>query len=133
MNLRTYRYELIVGISLFVMLIAFFYKNTQVSSQAQQLFAMQQEIREFREIIALKRIWGDKGLTKKIDKLKSIVPQSKVTWSKKGKKLTAKYKDLSPKELNRLMTKMMSLAVQITKLDITKSGENYHVECKCKW
>ncbi|AKF23995.1 hypothetical protein YH65_00140 [Sulfurovum lithotrophicum] len=133
MNLRIYRYELIVGISLFVMLIAFFYKNTQISSQAEQLFAMQQEIREFKEIIALKRIWGDKGLSKKTDKLKSIVPQPKVTWSKKGKKLTARYKDLSAKELNRLMTKMTSLAVQITELDIARSGENYNVECKCKW
>jgi len=133
MNLRPYRYELAVGLSFLLMLMAFVYKNTQVSSQAEQLFAMKQEVREFKEIIAHKRVWGDKGLSKKIDKLQSIVPASKVTWSKKGKKLTARYKGLSAKELNRLMTKVMSLAVQITELDIAKSGENYNVECKCKW
>jgi len=133
MNLRPYRYELIVGISFFLMLITFFYKNAQVSSQEEQLFAIKQEVRDFKEIIALKRVWSDKGLSKKIDKLQSIVPVSKVTWNKKGKKLTARYKGVTAKELNKLMTKMMSLAVQIIELDITKSGENYNLECKCKW
>ena len=133
MNLRPYRYELLVGLSFLLMLIAFAYKQAQVSSQAEQLFAMKQDVREFKEIIAHKRVWGDKSLSNKIDKLQSLVPASKVSWNKKGKKLTARYKGLSAKELNRLMTKMMSLAVQITELDIAKSGENYNVECKCKW
>ncbi len=133
MNLNYYRNELIVGLSFILMLAAFFYKNAQVSSQAEQLFAMKQEVRDFKEIIAHKRVWGDKGLSKKIDKLQTIVSASKVTWSKKGKKLTAHYVGLTPKELNKMMTKLMSLAVQITKLDIVRSGENYNVECKCKW
>ena len=133
MNLRIYRYELIVVFSFLLLLMAFFYKNAQISTQAEQLFAMKQEVRDFKEIIAQKRIWADKGLSKKIDKLHSIVPVSKVTWSKKGKKLTARYKSITAKELNKLITKMMSLAVQIVTLDIVKSGENYNVECKCKW
>jgi len=133
MNLNHYRNELIVGFSFILILIAFFYKNTQVSSQAEQLFAMKQEVRDFKEIIAYKKIWGDKGLSKKIDKLQTVVPSSKVRWSKKGKKLTARYVGLTPKELNKIMTKLMSLAVQITELDIAKSGENYNMECKCKW
>lgn len=133
MNLNHYRNELIVGFSFILILIAFFYKNTQVSSQAEQLFAMKQEVRDFKEIIAYKKIWGDKGLSKKIDKLQTVVPSSKVRWSKKGKKLTARYVGLTPKELNKIMTKLMSLAIQITELDIAKSGENYNMECKCKW
>ncbi len=133
MNLRANKYELIVGLSFLLMLMAFFYKNAQVSSQVEELFAMKQEVRSLKEIIALKRVWGDKGLSKKIDKLQKIVPAAKVTWNKKGKKLTARYKDLTAKELNKLMTKMMSLAIQIIELDISKSGEKYNVECKCKW
>ena len=133
MSLKQYRYEFIVGFSFLLMLAAFFYKNAQVSSQAEQLFMMKQDIREFKEIIAQKRIWGDKRLSNKINKLQVIVPATKIMWSKKGKKLTARYKDLSAKELNKVMTKMMSLAVQIIELDITKSGGNYNVECKCKW
>lgn len=133
MNLNQYRNELIVGLSFLLMLMAFFYKNAQLSSRAEELFAMKQEVRNFKEIIAYKRVWGDKGLSKKIDKLQSVVPVSKVAWSKKGKKLTARYMELTPKELNKMMTKLMSLAVQITQLDISRSGENYNVECKCKW
>ncbi|WP_294957270.1 hypothetical protein [Sulfurovum sp.] len=133
MNLKNYRNELLVGFSFVLMLMAFFYKNAQISSQAEQLFAVKQEVREFKEIIAHKRIWGDKGLFKKVDKLKNVVPASKMTWNKKGKKLTANYKDLTPKELNKLMAKLMSMAVQIVELNIKKSGDNYNMECKCKW
>ena len=133
MNLNHYRNELIVGLSFLLLLAAFFYKNAQLSSQAEQLFAMKQEVRNFKEIIAYKRVWGDKGLSRKIDKLQTVVPSSKVTWSKKGKKLTARYRGLTSKELNKMMSKLISLAVQITELSITRSGENYNVECKCKW
>ena len=133
MNLNQYRNELIVGLAFMLMLMAFFYKNAQISSQAEQLFTMKQEVRDFKEIIAYKRVWGDKGLSKKIDKLQTIVPASKITWSKKGKKLTARYSGLTPKELNKMMTKLMSLPVQIAGLDIARVGENYNVECKCKW
>ena len=133
MNLKHYRNELIVLLSFILMLAAFFYKNAQVASQAEQLFSMKQEVRNFKEIIAYKRLWGDKGLSKKIDRLKTVVPASKVTWSKKGKKLTARYSGLTPKELNKMMTKLMSLPVQIAGLDIARVGENYNVECKCKW
>jgi len=133
MNLRSYRNELVVGLSFLLMIFAFIYKNEQISSQAEKVFMMKQSVIELKEIIEYKRIWGDKGLTKKIDKLKNIVPSSKITWSKKGKKLTVKYKDLTPKELNKLMTKILSLAIQIVELDILKSGENYNMEFKCKW
>jgi hypothetical protein len=133
MNLKLYKNELIVAVTFVLMLFAFLYKNSQVSSQAERLFEIRQSVREFKEIIEHKRIWADKSLSKKIDKFQTVIPVSKGTWTKKGKKLTARLKDISPKELNRFMTKMMSLAVQITELDIKKSGENYNVEFKCKW
>jgi len=133
MNLHHYRNEWMVAAAFLLMIAAFFYKDAQVSSQAEVLFAMKQEVKEFKEILALKRVWSDKSLSKKVDKLKNIVPVSKVTWSKKGRKLTIKYKSLTSKELNKMMTKLMSLAVRIDELKITGSGEKYHVECKCKW
>ena len=133
MNLNRYRNELLVGLSFLLMLGAFFYKNAKISSQAEQLFVMKQEIRDFKKVIAIKRVWGGKGLSKKIDKLKMIVPGSKVTWSKKGKKLTVCYTGLTAKELNKIMTKLMSLGVQIMELNITKSDTTYTMEFKCKW
>jgi len=133
MKLNYYRNGLIVGISFVLMLIAFFYKNIQLSSQMEQLSVIKQEVRDIKEIIGHKSVWSNKNLSKKVEKLKTMVPVSKVRWNKEGKKVTASYKELTSKELNRIITRLMSLAVQIVKLDIVKSGENYHVECICKW
>ena len=133
MSLGSYKKELIVLCSFLLMLMAFFYKNGQITSQAERLFEIKQSVKEFKEIIAHKRIWADKGLSRKIEKLHTIVPASKITWSKRGKKLAIRLKEITPKELNRFMTKMLSLAVQIIEIDIKKSGENYNVEFKCKW
>ena len=91
------------------------------------------ELSELQEVISLKKIWGDKRTTKKVDKLKSIVAPSKVKWSRKGKKLQAKFQNISASELNRLVVKVMNLAIEIQKLDIQKSGASYIVELKCKW
>jgi hypothetical protein len=133
MNLKKYQNELIVLIALCLMGAAFFYKSTQVTLAARQATQMQQSVNEFKEIVALKRVWADKKISKKIDKLQQLIPASKVKWSKKGKKLTVTYQGLSANELNKLTTKIMNLAVQIQLLEIQKSGASYHVEFKCKW
>ena len=88
---------------------------------------------EFRKVVALKKTWADKKVSKKVDKLKQIVPASKVKWSKKGKKLSANYKALNAKELNKLITTILSMAVQIQELKINRSGSVYDMEFKCKW
>jgi len=133
MILKRYRNELIVGCSFLVMLTALFYKNTQISLEAEHRMMIKKEMEALREIIAYQKIWADKTLSKKIDRLKTLVSSSKVKWSKKGKKLTVQYKELTPKELNKIMTKLMSLAVQIHTLSIIKSGNHYRLECQCKW
>ncbi|WP_295419921.1 hypothetical protein [Sulfurovum sp.] len=133
MNLKKHQNELIALLALLLMLTAFFYKNAQVSSGAKQAGELKQSVNAFKEIVALKRVWADKKISKKLDKLKELMPASKVKWSKKGKKLTATYTGLSASELNKLTTKIMNLAVQIQLLDIQKVGSSYNVEFKCKW
>ncbi len=133
MNLKKYQNELIALLALLLMVTAFFYKNAQVSSGAKQASELKQSVNEFKEIVTLKRIWADKKISKKLDKLKELIPVSKVKWSKKGKKLTATYTGLNASELNKLTTKIMNLAVQIQLLDIKKSGSSYTMEFKCKW
>jgi hypothetical protein len=90
-------------------------------------------VKEFRELIALQKTWANKNISKKVDKLEKIIPLSKVKWSKKGKKLTAGYSDLTPKELNKLITTILSMAVQIQELKIVRNSSSYNVEFKCKW
>jgi hypothetical protein len=115
------------------MLVAFLYKNGQISSQTENAVNSRYALSELKEIIALKKVWGDKKTSKRVEKLKELVPKSKVVWTKKGKKVTAVYEELSSKELNKLISKILSLAVVITQLDIKKTGSSYRVELKCKW
>jgi len=133
MNWKSYKNELIVAVSLLLMLSALLYKNNQISSRSQEMLSTKHSVREFRELIALQKTWANKNISKKVDKLEKIIPSSKVKWSKKGKKLTASYKNIDPKELNRLMTSILSMTVQIQELKINRNDSSYDVEFKCKW
>ena len=133
MNWKPYKNELIAAVSLILMLSALLYKNDQISSRSQEMLSTKHTVREFRELIALQKTWANKNISKKVDKLEKIVPSSKVKWSKKGKKLTVSYKNIDPKELNKLMTSILSMAVQIQELKINRNDSSYDVEFKCKW
>ncbi len=133
MNWKLYRNELIVAASLLLMLGTLIYKNSQISSRSQEMSSLKHTVTEFRELVSLQKTWTNKKVSKKVDKLEKIVPSSKVKWSKKGKKLTAVYKGLDPKELNKLITTILSMAVQIQELKIARNSSSYDVEFKCKW
>ena len=133
MNWKLYRNELIVAASLVLMLSTLIYKNSQISSRSQEMSSLKHTVTELRELVSLQKTWSNKKVSKKVDKLEKIVSQSKVKWSKKGKKLTAVYKGLDPKELNKLITTILSMAVQIEELKIARNSSSYDVEFKCKW
>jgi hypothetical protein len=131
--LKKYQNELLVLLALLLMLGAYVYKNNQTTAGADQAVSMKASIGEIKEITGLKRVWVDKKISKKVDQLEKLLDASKVKWSKKGKKLTANYSNLTPKELNQLTTKILNLAVQIDLLKIEKKQTAYDVEFKCKW
>ncbi|HFQ60868.1 MAG TPA: hypothetical protein ENK39_01030 [Epsilonproteobacteria bacterium] len=133
MSWKQYQNELIVLVAFVIMLGAYAYKHTQVTSQAQAIQKTQTALGELKEVIALKKVWANKKTGKKLAALQTLISASKVKWSKKGKKLTASYTGLSANELNKLTTKILNLPVQIRLLDIQKIGANYNVEFKCKW
>jgi len=122
-----------VLLALIVMSGALLYKNGQISSQVQKEVALKHSITELREIIALKKVWADKKISTRVDKLKAVIPESKLKWSKKGRRITAIYEGLSAKELNKLISKILNLPVEIRELNIEKEDKTYHVEFKCKW
>lgn len=133
MSWKRYQNELMVLLAFLLMLGAFLYKNGQISSQEKYATTTQQAVSDFKEIIALKKIWTDKKTSKKVEKLKVLIPAGKVKWSNKSKKVTASYKGLTAPELNKLVTKILELAVEIQKLEIKKTDSFYDVEFKCKW
>ena len=109
------------------------YKNTQSANSVENQTVTKYAVREFKQIIAHKKQWADKNIVKKLDKLKQAVPQSKVHWKKKGKTLTADFKELNAKELNKVVTTILNLAVQIQVLKVKEVNGNHDVEFKCKW
>jgi len=131
--LKRYQNELIVAFSVLLLLVAFAYKSAAFSSSTESLSMGKQELSEFKELLVFKKRWLDKKTSKKVDKLEKLVPASKVIWKKKGKKLTASYKDLDPKELNKLITSILNMTVQIQVLEIRNNDGSYTVEFKCKW
>ena len=133
MNFRRYQNELIAGIALLIMSGAFLFKQGEISGKEEQIRSLQNRVAEMKEVVALKEIWDDKELGKKVKDLESAVPPSKVKWNQKNKKVTASYQELTINELNTLMKKVLNLGVEMQLLDIKKEGELYHVELRCKW
>ena len=133
MTWKRYQNELIVLIAFLFMLAAYGYKTAQVSSQAKNLAAAKHSVGEIQEVISLKRIWADTKISKKVEKLQTLVPASKIKWSSQNKKLTANYKQLTAAELNTVVTKILNVPVEIEKLKIQKVASSYDVEFKCKW
>ena len=133
MSLKRYQNEFAVFLSFLLMIGALLYKNEQRSSRQEEAVRTAQAVSDFREVVTLKKVWSDKKTGKKVEKLKGLVPVSKVKWSRKSKKVTAVYEGLSAKELNKLITGILNLPVVIRQLDIKKTGPSYHVEFKCKW
>jgi len=133
MNWKQYQNELIVLGALLVLLFSYVYKHNQTTSHRQEVKRVQSSIDEIKEVAALKKIWGDKSIGKKIDVLHNIAPKNKVKWMKKGKKLTAYYTNLTANELNKLITKMLNMPVSIHLLEVNKINSTYKVDFKCKW
>lgn len=133
MKLKVYKNEFIALMAFFIMLVAFSYKQSQISGQMSSAVKGSQVLYELKEVISLKKVWTDKRITKKVDVLKTLLSPSKVVWNKKSKSLTARFSSLSPHELNKIVTKVLNLPLQIEKLKIQKSDLSYSVELKCKW
>jgi len=128
-----YRNELMVLLSLLLLIFALLYKSSQTSNSIENRTVTKYAVQEFKQIIAHKKQWADKNIVKKLDKLKKVVPESKVQWKKKGKTLTAQFKGLSAKELNKVVTTILNLVVQIQVLKVKENHSSYDVEFKCKW
>lgn len=135
MTLQRYKNELILLATILFALFAFFYKlsaNTDVQENKNRI---QREVAEVKSIVNLKKMWNNKKTTNKVKTLKSIVSSTKVkSFSKKSKKLTASYINLTSKELNKVTNKLINMPVQIIALNVSKNATNqYNMEFTCKW
>jgi len=133
MNWHRYRNELIVAAALLFAVSALFYKHAKRTEMAQANQQMATEFALLQETVSLKKIWGDKQIGKKVDGLKTLVSPSKMVWQKKGRKLHVTLHDLSASEVNKVVTRLLNIPVQVQKLKAEKTGNSYSMEIACKW
>lgn len=133
MTWKRYQNELIAFMAFLLMFSAYLYKHGQISSQQEYTSETKNTLEEIKEVAALQKIWSDKKIAQNVNKLQTLIPASKVNWSSKNKKVTAMYKGLSPGELNTLVTKILTLPVEIKKLAVENKGSSYDVEFQCEW
>ena len=134
MIVKHYRNEMIVLGAFILMLAALIYKNSTINRLDSVNTEVKASMMQIGEIIALKKQWGGKGLTKKIEQIKKgIAPDKIKLFSIKGKKLLASFKGLNEGEVNRIILKLENIPVQISKLGVKRDGQNYSMEIKCKW
>jgi len=133
MSWKRYRNELIVLAALLFALGSFTYKLSQRAEKAEVNQKMAKEVALFQETVSLKSIWGDKRIWHRLQSVRKLVPANKVSWIKKGKRLTATFRDLTGPEVNRLVTKFLNIAVQVESLRVIKNKEHYSMEIRCKW
>lgn len=133
MNYKQYQNEIIVAVAVVVFTLALLFKQhaLSVSEENAQRFSAQNS--EVQQAVALKKLWGAKDIKKKLIGLKSSLPANKVTWRQSGTKVDAVFSTLAPAEVNRLISKLMSLAVQIESLSVKKQDDNYEVKLQCRW
>ncbi len=131
---KRYRNEMIVVISFLLMLMASLYKNNAADQLDIINLETKTSLTQIGEIIALKKQWGNKNLTKKVSTIKKgIAPEKIKLFSVKGKKLNASFKGLKDSEMNSVILKLENVAVQIIKLNVKRKDGSYSMEIKCKW
>ena len=133
MSWKRYQNELIVAAALLFALFALSYKGIQHARVAKEHQQVSKQITQIKKTIALKRIWGNKKIAAKVNALQQLVPASKTIWRKEGRKLHVTYKQLDGRELNKVITKFLNVAVQIEALNIEKKDKLFHMELTCKW
>ena len=131
-NIR-YKNELILIVSIIFVLSSYVFKHKSFESSQELLHQKQKEFIQLQDVIALQKIWSPKQVSKKLISLKHIIPSEQIRWDKRGTKLTVKFKDINSMQLNKILNKILNIAIQIDYINITKKQDKYTMELKCKW
>jgi len=124
---------LIAGALLFL-LAAWGFKSYETQRLERTREEVTQTQRQVRETLALKRLWEAKGIDKKIEGLKKLIPAAnRKKFLKKKRSLEIRSTDLEGRQLNRILSKIGALPLQVKTLRISRKKDRYTLECRCKW
>jgi len=133
MNIR-YKNELLVVASVIFLLSGYLFKYKSFKSSQELLYQKQNELVELKKVVGLQRVWSPKRVSSGLENIRRSLSPNQVKWDKRGKKLTAKFKDMTSVELNKIINKILNVAIEIEHLNIIKKqNDKYTMELKCKW
>lgn len=123
----------LLAISSIFLIASIAFSYMQKKSFNASLERVKQESIEVKEVASLQQLWKAKGIKSKINKILNPLPSSKKSVIFERSKVNIKLKNLSDRELNKVLTKLSMLPVQFKKLQILRSGELFTLECLCVW
>ncbi len=133
---RKYQNELIVLFAALLLLgtMAFQYISyNALQKKSTESIAL---ISQFKDIATMEKLWGkNKTRARVLGNIQKTLAKEKVKKFKIEKnKADIILEDLTGRELNKVVgNQIASIPVQITELSITRNGEKYRLELKCKW
>jgi hypothetical protein len=133
---RKYQNELIVLFAALLLLGAVLFQYTSYRTLQKKSTESVALISQFQDIATMKKLWGkNKTRARVLGNIQKTLAKEKVQKFKIEKnKAHIVLENLTGSELNKVVGKQFaSIPVQITELDITRNGEKYRLELKCKW
>jgi len=133
--LKRFRNELIILLAIIFTLSALFYKLSAQKFVEDKKSEIVSSISEIGRVNGLRKIWKNKGISKKANRLKTIVSRNRVkSFKKHSQKVIVHYKNLNTRELNSVIKYVMNNPFVIVRLKIDKVAKNsYSMELICKW
>jgi hypothetical protein len=135
MMLKRFRNEIIVFIAIIFAIWAFYFKISSKKFVMEEKNKIVSSINEINQINEIKKLWKSKSISKKANRLRTIVSRTKVKFFKKSnQKVIITYRNLNARELNLIIKYVMNKPFIIKKLKIDKqSKDNYTMELVCRW
>jgi len=134
--LKRYQNELMVLMALIVLAFSMSYKLSSYNDLKMQTLESAKFISIMDDIVTMKKLWKkNKTIPNKLEEIKSTLAESKINkFEIDKKKAHIILQTLNGTELNNILgKKIASIPLQIKELIITRDGDNYRLELKCKW
>ena len=125
---------LIVVVSAIILLGSIAFDISQRRAYYNNQAKVQKDIDEIKNVAALQKLWKAKGIKSKLNRILNSIPSSKKQNVKISRsKVELNLKNLSDRELNKVLSKLAMLPIEFKSLNIKRDNQNYSMECLCVW
>jgi hypothetical protein len=131
--LRKYGFEAILAVSILFAVAMSIYKHHAFSTAWDQTKRTEKKIAEIKKLKGLQSFWRSSGMANRLRTIKPMLKGKHVQWEISGKKLKAGCDGLTAKEVDRILTKLFRLPVEIRRFSLSEENDRYRLEWICGW